>query len=281
MRILTVVLAGLWLGLVLGGCTRGVAEFQAYTVAFETQYAEGDRVIDRMAQAERQVWRAEYGQGGGFSPDEAAYYLDLGDPPLAAAVRASFKALRDYNLALGGLASGEAASTLATRASAIAGNVVDARANFATALAGPAALSGAAGAMTGATQALDIAIPALNQVARHAGREEFRRRFVAAYPQMKALLLALRGSTPQIYNLMRASYLREGLPTAADTEALARDKALLAGWVILLDATLKAMDSAALAVMSQSSSIDLQTLTDTSIELRILSEQLKAERLKP
>ncbi|MGB3338520.1 MAG: hypothetical protein WBA73_15205 [Devosia sp.] len=281
MRILAVILAGMVLVLVSVGCTRGVAEFQAYSVAFETQYAEGDRVIDRMAQAERQVWRAEYGEGGRFNPNEAAYYLNLGDPPLASALRASFKALRDYNLALGALASGESGTTLTSRVTAMVGNVTDARANFAQALAGPAVLSGAVGAMTGATQALDIVIPAFNQIAAHASREEFRRRFVATYPQMKALLMALRGSTPEMYDLMRASYLREGLPTAADTEALARDKALLAGWVILLDATLKAMDSAALSAMSQSSDIDLEMLTQTSIELRILSEQLKAERLKP
>lgn len=276
-------LAVLLVGLSVAACSQGVAEFQLYNTAFETQYVEGERVIDRLAQSERQVWRAEFGQGGsgGFDPDAAAYYVDIGDPPLTGAVRASFRAVRDYNAALAGLASGEAAATLTGRVTGILSNFVDARANFVTAAKGPSSLSGAVASMSGATKALDIAIPIFGQLAKQAGRAEFRRQLIRGYPEMKAMLVALRSATPQIYNVMRASYLRDAPATAADIEGLERDKRMLAGWVILIDATLKAMDSAALAAMSGSSAADLSILTDASVELRVLSEQLKAERLKP
>ena len=99
----------LFLIILLGGCATGAAEFQLYIQGFDDQYEQGQIVLDRVARAERIVVRRRLARtsASGFNPDDAAYYLDTGDPPITASIRASLKSLKDYNHALGALANGE------------------------------------------------------------------------------------------------------------------------------------------------------------------------------
>ena len=107
----------------LSACATGVAEFQLYGAAFDTQYVEGAKVFDRLAAAERTVAKRMLKPKAGiadFDPNQAANYLQVGDPPLTGAMRASLGAALHYNQALSGLATGEATVALTNRLSTAA-----------------------------------------------------------------------------------------------------------------------------------------------------------------
>ena len=55
---------------------------------------------------------------------------------------------------------------------------------------------------------------------------------------------------------------------------------LLAGWVLLMDKSLLALDQAVAAAKGGDSAAGVSGLTDASIELRVFAEQMKAIRLK-
>ena len=61
---------------------------------------------------------------------------------------------------------------------------------------------------------------------------------------------------------------------------LANKRQLLAGWVLLMDKSLLALDQAVAAAKSSDSAARVAGLTDASIELKVFAEQMKAIRLK-
>ena len=275
--------------ILLGGCATGVAEFQLYIQGFDDQYEQGQIVLDRVARAERIVVRRRLARtsASGFNPDDAAYYLDTGDPPITASIRASLKSLKDYNDALGALASGERVEALVAQA----GTLTAALAGTATALgtaAGVTALApGADRLVAQATGAVNQALPIIQQIGTYASRSAFRKQLVEAYPAMRKLMLALRDGTPAMYELMKRSYVQRGsleTPTgirSSDEANLAHDRELLAGWVLLIDKSLAAMETAVVAVMSGASPGDLAALTAASVELQVLAARVQDIRKKP
>jgi hypothetical protein len=237
----------------LSGCAAGIPEFEQYRVAFAEQYDVGARALDRTAAAERAVaerMRARETGIAAFDPSRARYYLDIGDPPLTGAIRDSLDAVRAYNDTLSALASGEAAAVAAARARAT--GVAVARAAGATAaVAAPAS----AAFVPAAEAALAALLPIAERLAAWEDVTAFRALLLEAYPDMRALMVALRDdATPEMFEMIKRSYVApgslggvDGVPRdrLADLEA---DRRLLAAWVVLLDETVLAMDAAIAAV---------------------------------
>lgn len=277
-------------GISLTSCSAGVAEFQLYIQAFDNQYEQGQAVLDRVARAERIVVRrrmAGTSASPDFNPDDAAYYIDTGDPPITASIRASLKSLKDYNDALGALASGEKAEELISRSEtltvALAGTVTALGIATGTAVLAPEAtqfIGSAAGAAS-------KAVPIVQQIGTYASRESFRKQLIAAYPAMRELMLALREGTPAMYEIMKRSYVQRGsLETATGISeshlaSLEKDRELLAGWVILMDKSLTAMEAAVASVQPGASSSNLAALTAASLELQVIAAQVQDIRRTP
>jgi hypothetical protein len=275
----------------LAGCSaRGASEFQLYAQAFDSQAVQGEAVLDRLAKAERIIVGRRATRSTAipdFKPNDAAYYVQAGDPPLTASIRSSLKSLKSYNDALSALASGETATALSNRVGTIVTNLIAAAGTFSATGAVGAAVAGASGFAASASSAVSKALPILSQIATYASREAFRRELIAAYPHLRDLLLELRSGTPVMFEIFKRSYrtAREnpldhpGLGMSpADLTALNKDRELLAGWVLLLDKSLEAMDTAVAAAMARISPTDLAALTEASIELKILAEKMRELR---
>lgn len=273
--------------LALGGCARGVAEFQLYNQAFDAQFTQGEAILDSVAKAERiLVVRRIRARAviPDFDPAQATYFVDGTDPAITASVRASLRSLKAYNAALGALANGEAATALTNRIGVLAGNIAGAIAATQGAVGGAAAIPGATQFLSRSDSALKLASPIIQQVATIAAREAFRQQLVAAYPHMRDLLIALRDGTPAMFEILKRARVSRGeidatLGISAENLAtLEKDRAMLAAWVLLLDKSIQAMEAAVMAVLANAPEADLASLSEASVELRVLAEQIKAIR---
>lgn len=285
-----VALAGIAIGLSLAGCgNRGAAEFQLYSQSFNLQYEQGDAVLNALANAERIVVRRGLDAENDreiFEPNKAAYFVDGIDPPITASIRASLKSIKIYNETLTALASGEAAEALTSRVGTITTNVVGGIAASQAAFGGPSGIAAATAMSAGVGSTLKVILPIFQQAATYASRESFRQQLILAYPHMQDLLIKLRNGTPQIFSVLYRSHVQagrlgvgpSGISAAAAVE---KDRALVAGWVVLLDNSLIAMETAAVAAMSDAPAIDLANLSEASIELRVLAEKVKSARNRP
>jgi hypothetical protein len=278
------------LSALLSGCgPDGVAEFQLYNEAFNSQFEQGDAILDSVARAERIVVLRGIKHAAfipDFKPDHAAYFVDTVDPPITGSIRASLKSLKSYNDALGALANGEAAEALTHRFGTLATNVAGAVAASQVAFGGLAAIPGADTLASESAKALASVAPIIKHVATIASREAFRQQLIAAYPSMRELLLTLRNGTPAMFEILKRSRVvrtsldnASGIPTAGLAD-LEKERMLLAAWVVLLDKTVVAMEAAVLAVTSEAPSIGLASLSEASIEMRVLAEQVKGLRSK-
>ena len=281
------VLALLLFGCLGAGCTQAVPEYNLYTRAFNAQYEQGEAVLDILSGAERTVVvRRLDRQNTPFRPDNAAYYLDTVDPPITASFRASIRTLKTYNEALAALANGEAANALTARMAALTSNVTDGVAASSVALGGPAAAAGAQAAVTGVAAALEVAKPIFNMAATAASREAFRQQLIVGYPAMRGLIIELRKATPEMYEMMERSLVRRGSdesPTGLSADGdrvLAKNRQLLAAWVLLMDKSLVALGQAVAVAGSNNSAMRVAGLTDASIELKVFAEQMRGIRLK-
>lgn len=265
----------------LSACSVGSAEFQTYRQAFETQYVEGEKVMDHVGSAERKLVQQRFKQSRGvrtFNPNEARYYLKVGDPPLTGAIRASLKALKDYNDALSGLATGQTAAAVRTE-------LISANSSLKTSLT---ALGGAAGvdeAFAGTlSSVIGKVIPILEVVERAQNRAVFRKQLVAAHPDMKALMLELRQGTGAMFDVVKLGHTTRGSLGGTDginadnLKRLEEFRGLLAGWVILIDQSILAMDQAVFAVATQSNAPNLTSLIEASVEIKVLAEAIKTAR---
>lgn len=278
------------LGSCLAACgNRGVAEFQLYTQSFNLQYEQGDAVLNALANAERKVALSVIKartRPDNFNPKQAAYYVENVDPPFTASIRASLKSVKTYNDALNGLTNGEAAEALTNRVGALTTNIVGAIAATQTAFGGPVATAAANTMVKDVASSLNLALPIFQQAATYASRESFRQQLIAAYPYMRGLVVTLRDGTPQMFEVMYRSHVQigklgVGRGGVSDAAAVEKERAMIAGWVVLLDNTLIAMKTAAAAAMSDVPSSDLASLSEASIELRVLAEKIKSARNKP
>jgi len=268
--------------LVSTSCSQGVVEYAAYTQAFDAQYAQGNSVLDIVAEAERtpNAKKLERRRNS-FNPENAAYFLDTVDPPFTAAVRQTLKAVKVYNDALSGLATGEAVNVLAARIDAVATNGAVVVGTAAVMAGGPAAAAGSEAALGATTAAFKALLPALKTIATAASREAFRQQLIEAYPTVRAAIVEMRKDTPIMYRYVYV-YLQGdgGAEAVLDEKTLDKDRKLLAGWVILMDKTLVALDAAVSATKAGGSGPYTGTLVDSSIELKVFAEQLKAIQLK-
>jgi hypothetical protein len=272
------------------GCASGVVEFQLYDRAFENQYEQAQFVLDRVARAERIVVRRRLSNTSAkseFDPNKAGYYVDVGDPPITASIRASLKSLKDYNDALGGLANGETAKALVARGGTLAVALAGTVGTLNLAAGSAASVPGATLLVDRATVAVGQAVPIVNLVAVYASRESFRKQLIDAYPAMRDLMLALRDGTPAMYEILKRSYVQRAsldTPTGispGDLAALEKDRELLAGWVLLIDKSLRAMQVAVVSTAPSGSSGALPALTEASLELQVLAAQVQDIRKKP
>ena len=261
------------------GSSKGVAEFQLYSQAFNLQYEQGDTFLDRLAVAERKLglYRAKRRGAGKFLPSDAAYYVESADPPLTASIRDSLKSLKAYNDALSALGNGETAAALSNRISTLAGNLVGAAAAIHVATVNPVGGKATEVMVSNMTEAVNIAGPIITAVATRAARESFRDQLIQTYPSMQALLQAMReGSTAMYYVI----YVSRTLGTSTGSQELQKDREALAGWVVLMDKTLIAMRFAYNSAKSQNFNSESAGLLETSIELKGLAEQIKRARAK-
>ena len=224
----------------LAGCATGVAEFRLHVKAFDDQYDQGQLVLNALARAERKLVKAKiderpYDQ---FNPGEAAYYLDNVDPPITASIRASYKSLKSFMMPLGALANGEAAAALSNRIGTLVTNLSDAAAATRLAAAGFAIAPAAVllGKTFGyLTSAQDILKPLLTA----ASLQSFRTEILRTYPAMYNLLEELREGTAVMYIVFRESHRdKNGHTSKAGRDELAKERELLAGWVVLMDRAL-------------------------------------------
>lgn len=243
-------------------------------------------MLDRLAAAERTVSSRSQARELGitnFDPNQASIYLQVGDPPLTDAIRSSLDSVRQYNQALSGLATGEAASALSNRFSTAATSLG----------ASAASITGAAGLDLAVTPQLSSAIgqvlPIFRQLATISNRIQFREQLLLAYPDVRNLLVTLRNGTKDMFELMKRSYVTRGSLGSGSTlgispdnlKKLEADRAMLAGWVILLDRTIVAMDAAVQASAMGSSSADLASLVEATVEIRALADTIGALQTDP
>jgi len=127
--------------------------------------------------------------------------------------------------------------------------------------------------------AIGTAVTIFKAAATVAARESFRTKLLRAYPSMRTVLVSLRDYTPQMFAVMHAAVVdSEGDIT--DQNQLDRDRKLLASWVLLMDASLVAMDAAHEAIKQGKSNLSLTALNEATFELRVLSETLRDERIR-
>lgn len=258
-------------GLSMAACSSGVREFQAYSTAFDQQDATAQQVLDEVALAERAHWAQLHGQGTSlqaFVPDEAAYYVDGGDPPLTASMRRSLKAIKTYNASLLGLANGETADALTAKLSTMALDIVTAQ----SALSSASKKSGAIQAVAQSfSKELSVASVFVDFALKAAARESFRSNLLDGYPAMRGILVAFRAGTDKLY------YALISVP-GTSPEARRKSRTKLASWVLLIDRTIETMDAAVAAVKDPHAAVSIDVLAEQTVELRVLAERLKAER---
>ncbi len=255
----------------LTACSNAVQEFQLYSTAFDLQNETAQKVLDKVANAERAHWTV-LNNGNDplrkFKPNDAAYYVVVGDPPLTASMRKTLAAAKAYNQALTGLANGESVDALMSKTTQIVSDLSAAQsdlqsaAGFADIVTIPSVVPGYLGT---AKQIFSAAL-------KGAARESFRANLLKAFPTIKKILVTYRDGTPELYYFVISS------PKAVSNQQMLKDRELFASWVLLLDQTIEAMEVAVKAAMNQASRADIDALANHAIELRILAEKVKTEQ---
>ncbi|PVB59516.1 hypothetical protein DCO57_21935 [Labrenzia sp. 011] len=257
--------------LLLAACSNAVREFQIYSTAFDLQNETAQKVLDKIANAERAHWTVLNNGNDparAFKPNDAAYYVIVGDPPLTASMRKTLAAAKAYNQALAGLANGESVDALMSRTTSIVNDLSAAQsdlssaAGFAEIVTIPAVVPGYLGT---AKQIFGTAL-------KGAARESFRANLLRAFPTIKQILVTYRDGTPELYYFVISS------PKAVSRQQMLKDRELFASWVLLIDQTIGAMEVAVKAARNQGSRANIDALADHAIELRILAEKVKTEQ---
>jgi hypothetical protein len=248
---------------VVAGCAAGVAEFAIYEDSFDRQVAKAESIFDRLADAERNLARRSILLGDDlayFDPDFAGYYLDTGDPPITASLRASLRAVAQYNDVLLGLSNGEGAAALRSRAAGIVTILEVGTEPFSSqdggedaAAATRARLNSLCTSCTTIVGTLKELSPVFGELANLKSYAEFRSAVLAQHDNMGMLLTTLRNGTPDIYGVFvtanSGNSLAEGQGIRSDAIDNVRQFRLdLAEWVLLIDQTILAMDAAVAAV---------------------------------
>jgi hypothetical protein len=196
-------------------------------------------IFDSLGQAERTVFRRSSGTlDKPFDPKVAAYYQDDVLPPIAAAYRSSFELAQAYDEVLTALSKGRDISALSSKLGRLGERA-------AAAWKTGEKLSGGALPKLLKPVSKNVFSETVLQ-SRDSGRAEL----VKLYPEMREMVVSLRDSTEQMYEIMRRRYVvpgsfetDTGRPVEHDPKHMA-DRKLLADWVEILDRMLETMDEA-------------------------------------
>ena len=267
------VLSVAFLSLAVASCANGIREFEFYADAFDLQNATAQQVLDRVASAERAHWAQLNDKATAnprFSASNAAYYVNVGDPPLTDSMRKSLEAVKKYNDALIGLANGDSAAKLTNKLNSIVINLGEAHSSLlAPSVQGSQELLKVAKSFS---PELGAAHRVLKFALKAAARDAFRKNLVRAYPEMKKILLAFRRGSDDLY------FAVISVPGEVSRAEKLKTRELFASWVLLIDSTTRAMEVAVSAAMQRSPQTDLNALAEYSIEMRVLAEKIRAER---
>lgn len=256
---------------------QAVPQFQNYQAAFRAQQAVGTRVFDRLAEGERRLIARTnaVGSGSAFDPDLATSYLGVGEPPRTALLRGALDTVAAYNAALARLAAGDSGSQMASGIASVVDNL------SATGLLIAGRPSAAVAGFDALAKALSRALPLLANLRSARDQRDFAKRLIAAAPAMRATIRGLRAATPAMFLALRESRATPGdlahaagLSDAARAE-IDRDRRLLAGWVLLLDRTLMAMDAAVAAASAGGDPDHFAALIEASLRLRAMAEAIR------
>ena len=277
-RKVTVVLVAASVGLSSCMTFRGVSEFEAYRTAFDQAHTTSTSILDQLAVRERALYmRLNPTSRATFNPDLAGYYTTSTDPPGTAAYRRALDTIKVYNDLLYGLASGQTTEALVSRVSTLSARVKSAgtevtRLGATVTGAGSGALLSAAGSLSAVYAA---ATPFIEIALRARSRADFRAFATQYHPLVRTLLEELRKGTTVIFPVLTAEIRRRSRidPTGGGLNAKERQqidtyRKLLADWVVLIDASIVALDTAIAAINADSTVTgSLSGLTATAVEL--------------
>lgn len=265
--------------LFLSGCATGIHEFEAYSTAYNLQHNEAQQVLNKLAKDERKIWELENDSARTprFFANNAAYYVEAGDPPLTGSIRETLDGVLRFNQALVALGNGSRSEVVSDQIVGAVTNLGQASVGFSgvlSSVSGAGALNAFGPAITNVSNKLNPLVPVLQSGLTISARSEMREILVSSYPTLRKILIELRPTAEAIYNV----YLAENLSSDTPRSEQIRDRQLIAGWVLLIDETIKAMDVAIVAVQNPRSSVGVAQLGEATTRLRILSETLRVTR---
>ena len=270
---------------VLSACTTtvGVAEFQVYKRVFDDSKAVSTALIDQLAASEREIGRistfnpgAKSGIDPIFVPENAHYYSDQADPPLAKEYRRAIATISTYNELMLAYATGQGFNDIQARAGLLG--------TEATALLSTAGI--AAGQLTVYTQVLrSIAKFALNQRSTAVFRENFKE----SSDMVLKLLSEMKKQTPAAFKFVALlieldiTAVRGGV--AKGDLAKLRTKheqvrVLYSDWVIMLDKQAATIRATQYAIENPRLGIVLSGSTEAIMELRATAIAVRGHMAK-
>lgn len=260
-----------FLSVSISACTthRAVEEFGAYREAFQLSRGASDAVIDRLAVAERSLWRhcanyvvlistveeaPEFTKCEKFDivrtefrVQDTAYLVASVDPPQAGAFRRTIIAVGAYTEALNALAAGQTAEAVAGQIGQIASLAATAAATVTT--------GGAAGTLAGAVASINENVGALQMPIAaafgFAARGELRDQLLAQGGTIKKALSAVMDASPAMFKVfVAAEIVATPAGSSPSLDRIGEDRMLLANWVEMLKATERALDASVAAAGS-------------------------------
>lgn len=271
----------------LVGCVsgRGIQEFALYQSAFEKTNATSNAILDQLAVQERELFLRQHRVGVhvsafDFDPAQAAYYTNSIDPPGTGAFRHALATVKAYNDLLYGLASGQTAAALGAKLGEL-------QVNVGKGIAETGSLLGFGAQSTGVAAALNTAFtqlkPFVDLALKYRTRQAFRVYIVQSAPIVRTMLEQVREGTKEIFPVLTASVLRRsredirsGALTSDEVKKIEDYRTILADWVVLIDATILALDhttTAAGAPATVAGSIG--ALSTVAVDLTTASESAR------
>ena len=274
--------------IVLTACASvAIQEFETYKTAFDKTNQASSAILDQLALQERALFlrRYKYAKSGThFDPDLAPYFTDATDPPGTAAFRGSLEVVKAYNDLLYGLETGQTSQALAAKLSAMesatTGGITATSGVLSAAV--PSVSAGLTASMTVLNTAFSNMLPFIQLGLKYRAQEEFRIFLVQNYDAVHAILAHLRSSTAVIFPILTAASVRAsnvdptGAISAEDSKRIETYRKLLADWVILIDATIKALDRAKVAAEAPPTISDtISGLTSAAIDMETASKSAR------
>lgn len=265
--------------LILAGCASrsGLEEFTLYKRAFDESLAVATALIDRLAASERQVGRLGHfepnklGVDPVFKPEDAAYFSNHTDPPLAAEYRRAIVVINRYNELMLAFASGKGFDKAIEQLNMLASE--------ATLFAAPVGQTPVSAGYRA------IANDILTLVAAERSREVFQASFRKTAPQLLILIDGMKAQTPVAFKNL-AFFLEADLLNidrglrAGDVAALKAKhmelRVLLSDWVILLDQHAALIKATQMAIENPRLGTELSGATEAVVQLRVTVDSVRS-----